>query len=41
MFKKGILENQRKILELNLIKRDFDINEILEVLNLNKIICLV
>jgi hypothetical protein len=41
MFKKEILENQKKILNLDLIKRDFDINEIISVLKLNKIIALI
>jgi len=38
MFKKLILENQQKILNLSLIERNFDIWEILDVLQLNKII---
>jgi len=41
MFKKEILENQQKILDLKIIKRDFDINEILSVLSLNKIISFI
>jgi len=41
MFKKEILENQQKILDLKIIKRDFDINEILSILSLNKIISFI
>jgi hypothetical protein len=41
MFKKEILENQRKISLLKFIKRDFNIDEILSVLSLNKIISLI
>lgn len=41
MFKKEILENQKKIIDLKLIERKFDIEEILSVLNLNKIIALI
>jgi hypothetical protein len=41
MFKKEILENQKKILNLKLIKRDFNLNEIISVLGLNKIISLI
>lgn len=41
MFKKEILENQKRILDLKFIKRDFDLNEIVSVLGLNKIISLV
>jgi hypothetical protein len=41
MYKKEILENQRKILNLNLIKRDLNFNEILSILDLNKIIALI
>ena len=41
MFKKEILENQNKILNVNLINRSFDIDEIIDVLKLNKIIALI
>jgi len=41
MFKKEILENQRKIFDLKLIKRDLDFDEILSVLKLDKIISLI
>ena len=41
MFKKEILENQRKIRELNLIKRNIDLAEIEDVFKLNKIISFI
>ena len=41
MFKKEILQNQKKILDLQLIKRNFKIDEIIDVLQLNKIIALI
>ena len=41
MFKKEILENQKKILDLDLIERDFNISEINDVFKLNKIIALI
>ena len=41
MFKKEILENQKKIHELSLIKRDFDIEEIESVFHLNKVISFI
>ena len=41
MFKKEILENQRKIAELNLIKRNIDIDEIESVFQLHKIISFI
>lgn len=41
MLKKEILENQKKILNVNLINRDFDINEIIDIFKLNKIIALI
>jgi len=41
MFKKEILENQNRILNLKFIKRDFNLDEIISVLNLNKIISLI
>jgi hypothetical protein len=41
MFKKVILENQIKIKELDFIKRDLNIDEIISVFNLNKIIAFI
>jgi len=41
MFKKEILENQRRIKELNLIKRNFDLAEIESIFKLNKIISFI
>lgn len=41
MFKKEILQNQKKISELKILKRDFKINEFLEVFHLNKIIAFI
>lgn len=41
MFKKEILENQKKILDLKIIKRDFNIDEIIQILSLNKIISFI
>lgn len=41
MFKKEILENQKKILNVSLIKRNFDISEITDIFKLNKIIALI
>jgi len=41
MLRKEILENQKKILNVDLIKRDFDINELNDIFKLNKIIALI
>lgn len=41
MFKKEILENQKKIKELFLVKRNFNLDEIESVFNLNKIISFI
>lgn len=41
MIKKEILLNQKKILDLKLIDRNFDIEEILSIFDLNKIIALI
>lgn len=41
MFKKEILENQKKIKELSLVKRNFNLDEIESVFNLNKIISFI
>lgn len=41
MLKKEILQNQKKILDLKLVKRNFDIDEIIDVFELNKIIALI
>ena len=41
MFEKEILQNQKKIWDLNLIKRRLDLYEIEEVLKLNKIIAFI
>lgn len=41
MFKKEILENQKKILNVDLIERNFDIKELTDVFKLNKIIALI
>lgn len=41
MFQKEILQNQKNILELHLINRNFDINEIREVFKLNKILAFI
>lgn len=41
MLKKEILENQRKIVDLNLIKRNFNLGEIEDVFMLNKIFALI
>ncbi len=41
MFKKIILENQKKIKEINLIERTFNIRELKEILKLNKIVAII
>lgn len=41
MFKKEILENQQKLSTLDFIPRDFDIEELVSVFDLNKIISLI
>ncbi len=41
MLQKEILQNQKKILELDLIKRNFDIQETQEIFGINKIFALI
>ncbi len=41
MFKKEILQNQKKILQLTVKERAFDVQEIIDVLPLQKIIALL
>ena len=41
MFENEILQNQKKILDLKLIKRHFDVSEIIDVFELNKIVALI
>lgn len=41
MFKKEILQNQEKIVNVELKQRNFDIQEIIDILKLNKIIALI